>query len=142
MRFVRVDGIFAVREDVVAADRRIATVQDVALPFAEERTLRRAALVARVYVYRATSVRRPSHDLDLALRRIVHEMSVAFQRLGRRVDDGHPHPRELRRQVRVEVIDDGRHGDSATILHNFETDLFPTPAPCPMILSARTLSPI
>jgi hypothetical protein len=79
----------------------------------KERALGRPALVARVEIHGTPALRRPAHDLDLALRRVVNEIPVAFERLRRRVDDGHPHATELGGKIRIEVVDRGRHRDPA-----------------------------
>ena len=60
MRRVGPRRLVGVRKDVVAADRFVAPVQDVAAPFADEHALRGAALVARIVVDRTPSLRRAS----------------------------------------------------------------------------------
>ena len=105
-------GIFAVREDVVAADGRIAPVEDVTFPFADERALGRTALIAGVGIDGPRALRRPAHDLDPAARGIVDEKTVAFERGRRRVDHAHRDARQVRRKVGIQIVDGVRHGDS------------------------------
>ena len=105
-------GIFAVREDVVAADGRVAPVEDVTFPFADERAFGRTALIAGVGIDGPRALRRPAHDLDLAVGGIVDEKTVAFERRRRRVDHAHRDARQVRRKVGIQIVDGVRHGDS------------------------------
>ena len=89
----------------MAVDRFVAAVEDVAAPFAHEDAFGRSTLVAGVGIDRSRSARRPAHDLDLALCRVVDEAAVADERLRGGVDDGHRDARESARQLRVEVVD-------------------------------------
>jgi hypothetical protein len=77
-------GRLGVGEDVVAADRFVATVEDVAAPFADEDALGGPALIAGVGVDRPRAARRPADDLDGALGGIVDQSTVAGERLRRR----------------------------------------------------------
>src|SRR4029077_14863990 len=83
--------LFRVSEDVVSADGLVATVQDVATPLADEYTLGRSALVARVVVHGTPSSRAPADDLYRARLRIVDEKSVTFERGVRSIHDRHAH---------------------------------------------------
>ena len=100
MRCVGGGRLVAVRQDVMPADRIVAAIEDVALPFADERALRRAGLIAGIGVDRARALRRPADDLDRARRRIVDAPAVSFERRWRRVDDRHRDPAQIRREGR------------------------------------------
>ncbi len=110
---------FAVAEDVVAADGFVAAVEDVALPFAHEHALGRAALVAGVGVDRTAAACRPANDLDPARRGIVDQAPIAEQALGRGVDDRHSHALQARGQLGVKVVD--RRRRAPAIAHHDPT---------------------
>jgi hypothetical protein len=102
-------GRLRIGQDVVAADRLVAAVEDVALPLADEHALGGAALVAGVGVDRAGAARRPAHDLDPAFGRVVHQPAVAGERLGGGGDERHGHRPEAGGQVGMEVVDRSGH---------------------------------
>jgi hypothetical protein len=79
-------------------------------PFADERALGRAALIAGVGIDGPRALRRPAHDLDLAARRIVDEKTVALERRRGRVDHAHGDACQVRRQIGIEIVDGVRHG--------------------------------
>jgi hypothetical protein len=78
-----------VGEDVVAVDRFVASVEDVAAPFADEDAFGRSALIAGVGIDRSAPACGPAHDLDRAVARVVDEAPVADERPLGRVDDRH-----------------------------------------------------
>ena len=92
-------------KDVMAADRLVATIKHVAVPFADEGALRRPALIACIRVDRAPTLCRPANDLDWTRGRIIDEMSVTLKGGARGIHDGHAHCCKARRQVGGEVID-------------------------------------
>src|SRR5262245_35120363 len=83
MLWIGSGGVFAVREDVVPADRVVVSVEHIAVPLAHEHAFGCPRLVAGVGVDRAATLRRPAHDLDLAVVRIVDETPETVER-GRR----------------------------------------------------------
>jgi len=75
-------GRLGVRQDVVAADRLIAAVQDVALPLAHEHAFGRSALISRICVDRTAALCRPAHDFDATVFRVRYQAPVGQERLG------------------------------------------------------------
>ena len=98
-------GRRCVREHVVAANGFVATVQDVAVPFADEDAFGRTTLVASVVVDRSGTLRRPADDLDRTRCRIVDQSPVAIERGRRRRHDRHRNVLESCGKTRIEVVD-------------------------------------
>ena len=108
-------GRLGVGEEVVAADRLVAAVEDVAAPFAREHAFGRSALVAGIGVDRPGALGRPANDLDAAGLRIVDQTAVAPERFVARVAHRHDDARQAGRQIRMEIVDRraSRHGPHA-----------------------------
>lgn len=70
-------------EQVAAADGVVARVQRVPFPPELEHALGHAALVARVGVHGPPPLRRPPHDLDPVRGRVLHDLAVPLDTLGR-----------------------------------------------------------
>jgi hypothetical protein len=102
-----------ITEDIFAADRLVVTEQDIALPFAHEHALGRAAFVARVRVDLPPAPSGPAHDLHCVALYVVDEAAVSLQSLLRRVNHGHAHACKAGGQPRVQVIEDGHAGAAA-----------------------------
>ena len=124
-------GTLAKADDVVAANRLVATDQLVAAPFAGEDALGRAALVAGAGIELAMALERPRHDLDTVIA-VARDLAVALDRgLGgahqRHIDDA-----QTGRNPGIEVIEDDAIHEGAIHRHA----AFPRSSPA----SARSIS--
>ena len=115
VRLVGARRLIRVREDVMAVDRLVAAVEDVAAPLADEHALRRAAFVARILVHGAPALRGPADDLDPVLVRIVDELSVPGQRCVRRRHDRHAYATQPGGQRGIQVVGSGGHSQGQTL---------------------------
>ena len=101
-----------VGQDVAAADGVVPPEQNIAFPFADEHAFGRPALVAGVIIDRPPALGAPAHDFDVALRWIVYQRPISFERRVGSRSHRHARPRQPERQIGVEIVDRHRYADA------------------------------
>src|SRR5262245_5337582 len=94
----------SISQNVVAIDSLVAAIQDVAAPLAYKHTFSGTGLIAGAGINRPRALRRPPHNLDVAVAGIIHQRTIALKSGGRGLDDWHRHAGQPSGQPWIEVV--------------------------------------